>query len=169
MRRITARTGFLFLAALTALAGCGLALWALLRRLLGPVRWAGPVVGLLVFLGLLGTFWGLLQTISAVGQVVRLDGEHQMDAVTAVSGSGPAYVFHLIETLAEAGAADRAAGRQVQRLHGGFAAPVVLVQEAIEVAGEHGIVGRVRAFGGGAAVEAPLPAQPIDPPTITVT
>lgn len=43
--------------------------------------------------------------LSAVGQVVRLDGEHQMDAVTAVSGSGPAYVFHLIETLAAAGAA----------------------------------------------------------------
>ncbi|NDW54007.1 pyrroline-5-carboxylate reductase [Aliiroseovarius sp. PrR006] len=41
--------------------------------------------------------------LSAVGQVVRLDGEHQMDAVTAVSGSGPAYVFHLIETLAAAG------------------------------------------------------------------
>lgn len=43
--------------------------------------------------------------LSAVGQVVRLEGEHQMDAVTAVSGSGPAYVFHLIETLAAAGAA----------------------------------------------------------------
>ena len=28
------------------------------------------MIGLLVFLGLLGTFWGLLQTIGAVGQVV---------------------------------------------------------------------------------------------------
>ena len=46
------------------------------------------------------------QLLSAVGQVVRLDGEHQMDAVTAVSGSGPAYVFLLIETLASAGAAE---------------------------------------------------------------
>lgn len=43
--------------------------------------------------------------LSAVGQVVRLDEETQMDAVTGVSGSGPAYVFHLIETMAAAGVA----------------------------------------------------------------
>ncbi|PUB12102.1 pyrroline-5-carboxylate reductase [Yoonia sediminilitoris] len=43
--------------------------------------------------------------LGAVGQTVLLETEAQMDAVTAVSGSGPAYVFHLIETLAAAGTA----------------------------------------------------------------
>lgn len=43
--------------------------------------------------------------MAAVGEVVELDGEHQIDAVTAVSGSGPAYVFHLIEAMAAGGVA----------------------------------------------------------------
>lgn len=45
------------------------------------------------------------QLLAAIGQVVRLETEDQIDAVTGVSGSGPAYVFHLIETLAKAGEA----------------------------------------------------------------
>lgn len=39
------------------------------------------------------------------GVVVWLDDESLMNAVTAVSGSGPAYVFAMIEALAEAGRA----------------------------------------------------------------
>ncbi len=41
--------------------------------------------------------------MAAVGQVVWLETESQMDAVTAVSGSGPAYLFAMIESLSAAG------------------------------------------------------------------
>ncbi len=43
--------------------------------------------------------------LAAVGEVAWIEDEALMDAVTAVSGSGPAYVFLLAECLAEAGAA----------------------------------------------------------------
>lgn len=44
--------------------------------------------------------------LGAVGRTVRLEAEAQMDVVTALSGSGPAYVFHLIEAMAAAGVAE---------------------------------------------------------------
>jgi pyrroline-5-carboxylate reductase len=40
--------------------------------------------------------------LGANGTVVRVDSEDMIDAVTAVSGSGPGYVFLFIEALAEA-------------------------------------------------------------------
>lgn len=43
--------------------------------------------------------------MGAVGETLRLSDEGQMDAVTALSGSGPAYVFHLIEAMTAAGIA----------------------------------------------------------------
>ena len=44
--------------------------------------------------------------LSAAGKTVWIDDEAQMDAVTAVSGSGPAYVFLLAEAMIDAGMAE---------------------------------------------------------------
>lgn len=44
--------------------------------------------------------------LGAAGEVVWVDDEALMDVVTAVSGSGPAYFFLLIEALHEAGVAE---------------------------------------------------------------
>ncbi len=41
--------------------------------------------------------------LEAIGEVAWVDDENLMDAVTAVSGSGPAYVFYLTECLTQAG------------------------------------------------------------------
>lgn len=43
------------------------------------------------------------QLLGAIGAVVQLEDESLMDAVTALSGSGPAYVFLLAEVMQQAG------------------------------------------------------------------
>ena len=42
------------------------------------------------------------KVLSAVGTTLWLDSEEKLDAVTAISGSGPAYVFYFIEALQQA-------------------------------------------------------------------
>lgn len=49
--------------------------------------------------------------LSAAGEVAWVEEEGYLDAVTALSGSGPGYVFYLVECLAEAG---RQAGLPVE-------------------------------------------------------
>ena len=46
------------------------------------------------------------QLLAALGETVWVKKESQIDAVTAVSASGPAYVFYLVEALADAAQAE---------------------------------------------------------------
>ncbi|WP_136439897.1 pyrroline-5-carboxylate reductase [Pacificoceanicola onchidii] len=66
--------------------------------------------GITAIIGNANTSQAQLETaetlLKAIGSVVRLNSEAQIDAVTGLSGSGPAYVFHLIECLAKAGEAE---------------------------------------------------------------
>lgn len=54
--------------------------------------------------------------LASIGRVEWLEDEGLIDAVTAVSGSGPAYVFHLVECLAAAGAAAGLPAELAERL-----------------------------------------------------
>ena len=60
-------------------------------------------------LGLVAAVWYALKftrvglILRAVGEAYPVDTENQVDAVTALSGSGPAYFFLLMEAMADAG------------------------------------------------------------------
>jgi len=72
--------------------------------------------------------------LSAVGKVVWLDTEDQIDLVTGVSGSGPAYVFFVAEALSEAG---KAAGLPEELSHELAVATVSGAGELMHQSGQH--------------------------------
>lgn len=81
------------------------------------------------------------QTLSAVGRTVWVRSEAELDVVTAVSGSGPAYFFLLAEHLAAAGVALGLAPETAQllaseTLHGAGR----LTQSGLSLAAERGAV-----------------------------
>jgi pyrroline-5-carboxylate reductase len=73
------------------------------------------------------------QVLEAAGEVVWLEEESSLDAVTGVSGSGPAYVFYLIEALEQA-AVDQGFDRGVARrlAYATFAGATALAQGSSE-------------------------------------
>jgi len=73
------------------------------------------------------------QVLEATGELLWVDAESALDAVTAVSGSGPAYVFYFIEAMTEAGIELGLTTEQAHRLAvGTFTGASALANDASE-------------------------------------
>ena len=101
---------------LSVLAGKTLANIALRLPNAGAIARAMPNLPASVGRGVTGVYAGpdvtmrqrsmVVGLLTAIGKVEWVEQEELIDAVTGVSGSGPAYVFYLVECLARAGIAE---------------------------------------------------------------
>jgi pyrroline-5-carboxylate reductase len=74
-----------------------------------------------------------VEVLEACGEVIRCADERDLDAVTGVSGSGPAYVFYFLEALEQAACElglEAAAARRLA--YATFAGSVALAQQSSE-------------------------------------
>jgi pyrroline-5-carboxylate reductase len=111
MREVAASVAALAENALVVTIAAGIRLEDLSRWLAGHERLirAMPNMPALVHAGVTGLFampavseedrGAAQQLLAAVGATLWFDSESDLDAVTAVSGSGPAYVFYALEAL----------------------------------------------------------------------
>jgi pyrroline-5-carboxylate reductase len=103
-------TGALHLSVAAGITSDSMARWLDSERI---VR-AMPNTPALVGLGMTGLFArpgasqadrALVESVvRTTGELVWVSSEHDLDAVTAISGSGPAYVFYFLEAMRDAGA-----------------------------------------------------------------
>ena len=71
--------------------------------------------------------------LAPTGELLWLEREEQLDAVTALSGSGPAYVFYFVEAMMKAGTAMGLSADQARRLAvGTFAGSAALAAQSSE-------------------------------------
>jgi pyrroline-5-carboxylate reductase len=74
-----------------------------------------------------------VEVLEACGEVIRCDDERDLDAVTGVSGSGPAYVFYFLEALEQAACELGLDAADARRLaYATFAGSVALAQQSPE-------------------------------------
>lgn len=97
-----------------------------------------------------------LEIFSSVGKAIVVEDENLIDAITAVSGSGPAYFFLLMEAMVQAGAdlglSEESAGTLVLQTAKGAA----LLAEAAQKRGETPAILRKKVTSPGGTTEAAL-------------
>jgi len=99
-----------------------------------PALVGAGVTGMLALPGVSAADRALAQTmLESVGQVVWVDDDAGIDAVTALSGSGPAYVFRFLEALIAGGMAVGLDAEQARQLAlGTFEGATKLAKESTE-------------------------------------